>query len=125
MFSLAVPLGNSLDTIASDVLSHTPRHSSSHSSTVSVFRVSRPAPCVMIVFQLSFLGGRLAIRRALDGMKDVTAAASSQAILHNQDGAPVLPEGVSASISHKNHLAVALVQSGCEGHLGKQRLHPE
>ncbi|CAM9439998.1 unnamed protein product [Ectocarpus fasciculatus] len=68
--------------------------------------------------QLTFLGGRLAIRRALNGMKGVTAAASSQAILHNQDGAPVLPEGVSASISHKHHLAVALVQCGCEGHLG-------
>ncbi|CBJ49162.1 4'-phosphopantetheinyl transferase [Ectocarpus siliculosus] len=68
--------------------------------------------------QLGFLGGRLAIRRALNGMEDVSAAASSQAILHNQDGAPVLPEGVSASISHKQHLAVALVQSGCEGHLG-------
>lgn len=63
--------------------------------------------------QLTFLGGRLAIRRALGG---VTEAAS--AILHNQHGAPVLPDGVSASISHKRHMAVALVQSGCEGHVG-------
>ena len=46
------------------------------------------------------------------------AAAATSAILHNKDGAPVLPKGVSASISHKHHMAVALVQSGCEGHLG-------
>lgn len=63
--------------------------------------------------QLTFLGGRLAIRRALGGVTE-----SASAILHNQHGAPVLPEGVSASISHKRHMAVALVQSGCEGHLG-------
>ncbi|CAM9628261.1 unnamed protein product [Laminaria digitata] len=67
--------------------------------------------------QLGFLGGRLAIRRALEGMSEAAAAATS-AILHNKDGAPVLPKGVSASISHKHHMAVALVQSGCEGHLG-------
>lgn len=68
--------------------------------------------------QLGFLGGRLAIRRALNGMKGAAAAAASLAILHNQDGAPLLPEGISASISHKRHMAVALVQSGCEGHVG-------
>eukprot|EP00903_Cladosiphon_okamuranus_P009429 g8991.t2 len=68
--------------------------------------------------QLGFLGGRLAIRRALDGMKGTAAAAASLAILHNQDGAPLLPKGISASISHKRHMAVALVQSGCEGHVG-------
>ncbi|CAM9742236.1 unnamed protein product [Scytosiphon promiscuus] len=69
--------------------------------------------------QLGFLGGRLAIRRALNGMKGAaSAAAASLAILHNQYGAPVLPEGVCASISHKRHMAVALVQSGCEGHIG-------
>ncbi|CAM9449500.1 unnamed protein product, partial [Hapterophycus canaliculatus] len=69
--------------------------------------------------QLGFLGGRLAIRRALNGMKGAaSAAAASLAILHNQHGAPVLPEGVSASISHKRHMAVALVQLGCEGHIG-------
>lgn len=68
--------------------------------------------------QLGFLGGRLAIRRALNGMKGAAAAAASLAILHNRDGAPLLPEGISASISHKRHMAVALVQSGCEGHLG-------
>lgn len=67
--------------------------------------------------QLGFLGGRLAIRRALNGMKG--AASASLAILHNQYGAPVLPEGVSASISHKRHMAVALVQSGGEGHIGE------
>lgn len=68
--------------------------------------------------QLGFLGGRLAIRRALVGMTEVAAAASSMAILHNQFGAPVLPDGVAASISHKRHMAVALVQHDCEGSVG-------
>lgn len=75
------------------------------------------ALCLTLRDQLGFLGGRLAIRRALQGMSEAAAAATS-AILHNKDGAPVLPKGVSASISHKHHMAVALVQSGCEGHLG-------
>lgn len=56
-------------------------------------------------------------------MKDAAAAAASLAILHTQDGAPLLPEGVSASISHKRHMAVALVQSGSEGRLGKQLVY--
>lgn len=44
------------------------------------------------------------------------------AILHNEAGAPLLPEGMSASISHKHHLAVALVQkAGAPGHLGALR----
>lgn len=54
-------------------------------------------------------------------MTETTTTASS-AILHNQDGAPVLPEGVAASISHKRHMAVALVQPGCDGYVGAKRL---
>lgn len=79
-------------------------------------------PRAFRVSQLGFLGGRLAIRRALNGMKGASAAAASLAILHNQEGAPLLPDGVSASISHKRHMAVALVQPGCDGHIGKPRV---
>lgn len=66
--------------------------------------------------QPGFLGGRLAIRRALAGTE--AASVPPLAILHNQEGAPVLPEGLAASISHKRHMAVALVQPGCEGNIG-------
>lgn len=94
--------------------------------TCSIYNVAvlHPLSRVVCVSQLGFLGGRLAIRRALNGMKGAAAASASLAILHNQDGAPLLPEGISASISHKRHMAVALVQSGCEGHLGTSTLIP-
>lgn len=91
--------------------------------------------------QLPFLGGRLAIRRALHdrgnsniaNTANTPAATSSDAgvaapvhtsstcgaILHDDAGAPLLPDGMSASISHKRHIAVALVQKpGARGHLG-------
>lgn len=71
---------------------------------------------VMLSVQPGFLGGRLAIRRALVGTE--AGSVPPLAILHNQDGAPVLPEGLAASISHKRHMAVALVQPGCEGNIG-------
>lgn len=93
--------------------------------------------------QAAFLGGRLAIRRALhdngpnnEGKNDGSAGTSAVgdaksnsgsacgAILHGVGGAPLLPKGLSASISHKRHIAVALVQQpGALGHLGVFSVH--
>lgn len=80
------------------------------------------------VLQLPFIGGRIAIRRGLKlcsrsrtemkGKGNTEPVAPVAAILHDCYGAPLLPKGLSASISHKRHLAVAIVQPGCAGNLG-------
>ncbi len=54
----------------------------------------------------TWLGGRVALRQAL-----VRAGMDSPAVLVDARGAPMLPPGISGSISHKETLAVALVAS--------------
>ncbi|CAM9359258.1 unnamed protein product [Choristocarpus tenellus] len=63
--------------------------------------------------QLGFIGGRLAIRRALNH-----AGREIGPILKDTNGAPLLPPEVAGSISHKSNIAVAVVQPGCDGRLG-------
>jgi len=63
--------------------------------------------------QCSFVGGRLAARAALQGL-----GRSPGPILPDAHGAPVPPDGLSVSISHKNHLAVAMVARSSLGSLG-------
>jgi 4'-phosphopantetheinyl transferase EntD len=52
----------------------------------------------------TWVGGRVALRLALE-----RAALEAPAVLVDDRGAPVLPAGVSGSISHKEAMAVALV----------------
>jgi 4'-phosphopantetheinyl transferase EntD len=52
----------------------------------------------------SWIGGRAALREAL-----ARAGLDAPPILANDRGAPVLPSGIAASISHKEDIAVALV----------------
>ena len=52
----------------------------------------------------SWVGGRVAMRQAL-----LLAGIDAPAVLPDARGAPVLPEGVVGSVSHKDALAVALV----------------
>ncbi|MBK7862421.1 MAG: 4'-phosphopantetheinyl transferase superfamily protein [Archangiaceae bacterium] len=52
---------------------------------------------------VTFVGGRLALREALQGI-----GAPLQPVLHDERGAPVLARGFEGSISHKDELAVAL-----------------
>ncbi|CAN0302473.1 unnamed protein product [Phaeothamnion confervicola] len=61
----------------------------------------------------TFLGGRVAMRRALGALSGQVGP-----ILRNPYGAPVLPPGMSGSISHKRHVAVALLRVGDGPHLG-------
>ena len=53
---------------------------------------------------VTFVGGRLAMRAALEEL-----GIRHGPVLHDDRGAPVLPDGVVASISHKDDLAVAFV----------------
>lgn len=55
--------------------------------------------------QSSWLGGRLALRRALEGL----GVSVPGPLLSTARGAPLLPSGVVGSITHKDRLAVALV----------------
>lgn len=52
----------------------------------------------------TFVGGRLAMRSLLEELGVRVAP-----VLHDDRGAPLLPEGVVGSISHKDDLAVAFV----------------
>src|SRR5688572_8140495 len=52
--------------------------------------------------QATWIGGRLAARAALDDL-----ALPYRPILPNDRGAPVFPDGIRGSISHKHSLAVA------------------
>ena len=54
----------------------------------------------------TWVGGRIALREALKGI-----GAKCEAILPDERGAPVLPHGISGSISHKSDIAVALVSA--------------
>jgi phosphopantetheine--protein transferase-like protein len=89
-----------------------------------------------------FMGGRLALRRAIldasqkvlrfsppgltDSRRGVDAAATAvevPALLSNSLGAPLLPPGITGSISHKEQVAVAAalwvgLESDIHGHIG-------
>jgi enterobactin synthetase component D len=56
--------------------------------------------------RVTWTGGRLALRAALDGLG--VAAGPLGPILATPRGAPALPDGVVGSISHKRALAIAL-----------------
>jgi 4'-phosphopantetheinyl transferase EntD len=61
----------------------------------------------------AWVGGRAAMREAL-----ARIGATAPPILADERGAPVLPAGLGGSISHKEHVAVALVATGLAGKVG-------
>lgn len=62
----------------------------------------------------TFAAGRLALREALRELgADVRGP-----ILRTHRGAPSLPPGIRASVSHKDEIAVALAAAGGEAHVG-------
>jgi len=63
--------------------------------------------------QVQFVGGRLAMRAAFEQI-----GAAPAPVLSDDRGAPVLPSGLSGSISHKRDLALALVARDSHGTLG-------
>ena len=64
--------------------------------------------------QLSFVGGRLAMRRAL---REAGSSADAHPVMPGSTGAPALPPGIVGSISHTDGLAAALLarRSECGG----------
>lgn len=63
--------------------------------------------------QSSFVGGRLAARAAMQGIGRAPAP-----VLRDPHGAPIGPDGLAVSITHKTHLAVAIVARASLGTLG-------
>lgn len=64
--------------------------------------------------QVQFLGGRIAMRRALGD----STRTDIGPILRSFGGVPYLPDGCAGSISHKEHIAVALANPDCTGSIG-------
>ncbi len=64
------------------------------------------ADALSITRRVSFVGGRIALRAAMQ-----TAAPHTRevAVLRTTRGAPLMPEGVLGSVSHKRRVAMALV----------------
>ena len=63
--------------------------------------------------RIEFIGGRLALRSACEQLGERTGA-----ILPSPRGAPMLPDGLSGSISHKRGLAVGMACRSTGGTLG-------
>lgn len=63
--------------------------------------------------RVTWAGGRIALHAALEAV-----GYSADAILATDRGAPHLPRGVAGSVSHKEGLAVALVTTDAEYHVG-------
>jgi 4'-phosphopantetheinyl transferase EntD len=63
--------------------------------------------------QCAYVGGRLAAHAALDGL-----GLAQGPVLTDARGAPLGPTGVSLSISHKSHLAIAIAARADLGVLG-------
>ena len=70
--------------------------------------------------QVSWVGGRLAMRKAMRSLLSNTPP-----ILTGPFGEPILPPGISASISHKRTLAVAMVARSAHGRLGIDLEEPD
>lgn len=72
----------------------------------------------------TFIGGRIALRRAfkcLNISDDITTVLSP--LYSNNWGAPILPASVTASISHKDDLAVGLAKFDSSGSVGVDLEH--
>ncbi|MCB9744501.1 MAG: 4'-phosphopantetheinyl transferase superfamily protein [Alphaproteobacteria bacterium] len=105
----AVHLPDSPEPVPEGVLNQLPEAEREHALTLGGYR------------QVSFVGGRLALHRAVRVM-----GRRSGPVLPGHGGMPQLPEGVAGSITHKRTLAVALAARECHGALGVdlEDLHP-
>jgi 4'-phosphopantetheinyl transferase EntD len=97
----AVHLPDSPEPVPEDVLATLPREEAEHARTLRGHR------------QPQFVGGRIALRRALDQIGFRTGA-----VLPDARGTPQLPAGVSGSVSHKRDLAIAMASRDALGTLG-------
>lgn len=66
----------------------------------------------------TWVGGRLALRRALAGRAEGDLGASQQSLVADDRGAVALPAGITGSIAHKDPVAVAIVARETERRIG-------
>lgn len=97
----AVHLPDSPDPVPDGVLGALPQEERAHALTLGGYR------------QVHFVGGRLALRAARRQL-----GAPLGAVLPDERGTPVAPEGWSVSVSHKKPLAIAMVARDVDGTLG-------
>lgn len=79
-------------------------------------QLERAAAAAMpLARQASYIAGRRALRAAVH---HVAPHASHEPMLHTSRGAPHLPIGVTGSLSHKPHRAIAVAATMTDGYLG-------
>lgn len=96
-----IHLPNAADPVPDSVLSRLPREEAEHARTLGGFR------------QVSFVGGRLALRAAMRA-----AGVPDEPVLPDERGTPILPRGWTGSVSHKRTLAIGMVARSAAGTLG-------
>jgi enterobactin synthetase component D len=97
----AVHLPDSQEPVPDHVLAELPGEEAAYARTLKGYR------------QPSFVGGRIALRRAADQLGWKVGA-----ILPGDRGAPVLPKGLAGSVSHKRTMAIAMASTTLLGTLG-------
>ena len=97
----AVHLPDAPDPVPEHVLARLPVDEEAYARSLRAYR------------QVSFVGGRLALRTACVQLGD-----DPPAILPDEHGAPSLPDRVSGSISHKRSLAVGMAGQARNGTIG-------
>lgn len=97
----AVHLPDSSDPVPEPVLATLPAEEAAFARTLKAYR------------QVSFVGGRVALRRACAQL-----SADPPPILPDDHGTPRLPEHLAGSITHKRTLAIGMVGQSHNGTLG-------
>jgi 4'-phosphopantetheinyl transferase EntD len=97
----AIHIPDTRDPVPDDVLARLPGPEAEYARTLQGFR------------QVSFVGGRLALHAAAEQI-----GARPGPVLPDERGAPVLPQGIVGSVSHKRELAAAMVARDATGTLG-------
>ena len=98
---VGVHLPDSKEPVPKPTLERLPEPARSHARSLGGYR------------QVDWVGGRLALANSLDGLGH-----NPGDLLPDEHGAPVLPPGVTGSVSHKRTLAVALTARTEHGTLG-------
>lgn len=97
----AVHLPDSQEPVPEHVLAELHPEEAAHARTLRGFR------------QPSFVGGRIALHRAIDQL-----GWKAGPLLPDDRGAPTLPQGLAGSVSHKRTLAIAMASTTLLGTLG-------
>ncbi len=97
----AIHIPDTPDPVPAEVLDKLPREEAAFAETLRAYR------------QVSFVGGRIALRHAAAQL-----SIDPPPILPDARGAPVLPKSISGIISHKRTMAVGMVGQARNGTLG-------